>query len=603
MGPAPRLLVSLTSSSAVREATIPSFGKGRAALWAGLILVQISVAARADDRAPCASVAFVSTATIHLTDIERKLLCGDPNTEGWRTIPLNQAEHFMRVFLQQRGYQNPRFAVERDALRVDAGPKTRVSGLDVKGFPPGVDASKLRKINGRDLTPEALDSVKSRLTGLLQNHGYPCPEIDISADAQSGKISALAAPGAPGVMAPIVPARLERVDPRIFNRYEAFRPQDPFDMRLLSLTAERTVADSLFVNAYYDVSCSTVGMRIIQRVVAGKPRLYRLGIGFDTEGYMIGKAQWQKSRIGWRDSTLEGSLYASFREETALASMHLYVDPASRLYLLPQVIFDREDQIQYQYVSAQASVQPGTSWENGRLRVDLLAGPAEEHIVTIRGVGPANDTFLAFKTKWTLTDHLYEYYAAEPRRGWRTTIETTSRVAAVDSTLTAHRLTVQGQKLWNVGSYDPSLVVFGTRYWAGTTYVGDYAFAQQNLAPDMRFFLGGSSNLRGVALNGLPTDQDGFLTIAYDGLELRMGDVLPYGLQPLVFFDAAMAGRKDVHLDPDVYWSPGAGLRWKLPIGSIRGTVARGLVWHRDATAPPLYPPHWQLFFSFGEEF
>ncbi len=133
--------------------------------------------------------------------------------------------------------------------------------------------------------------------------------------------------------------------------------------------------------------------------------------------------------------------------------------------------------------------------------------------------------------------------------------------------------------------------------------MNDLANAQRNLAPDMRFFLGGDSNMRGIALNGLPTDQNGFLTVAYDGLELRLADALPYGLQPLLFLDAAMAGRADVHLDPDVYWSPGAGLRWKLPVGSIRGTVARGLVWHRDSTAPPLYPPHWQLFLSFGEEF
>jgi translocation and assembly module TamA len=302
--------------------------------------------ASADERAPCPAVAFVSTATIRLTDIERKLLCGDPSTEGWKKIPLNQAEYFMRAFLQQRGYQNPRFGVEGGILRVEIGPKSRVARLDVKGFPPGVDASKLRKIKGKDMTPNELDSVKKALVGLLQEHGYPCPEIELSADSESGEVSAKAAPGAPDVMRHIVPAQLEKVDSRVFNRYEAFQYGQPFDMRLLSLTSERTIADALFVSAYYDVSCSTAGMAITQRVVEGKPRLYQLGVGFDTEGYAIGKAQWQKSRIGWRDSTLEGSLYASFREETAEASMHSYVDPGSRLFLMPQVLFDREDQIQ-----------------------------------------------------------------------------------------------------------------------------------------------------------------------------------------------------------------------------------------------------------------
>jgi translocation and assembly module TamA len=548
-------------------------------------------------------VEFAGEATVRLTDVERKLLCGDPDTEGWRTIPLNQAEYFMRAFLQQRGYQAPRFSRAGGKLRVEIGPKSRVTGLEVKGFPPGVDASKLRKLKGGDLTPQNLDGVKKALISHLENHGYPCPAIELSADARSGLLSVQASPGAPGVMGPIVPARLEQVDSRVFRRYEAFRPEQAFDQRLLSLTAERTIADSLFVSAYYDVLCSTAGPTIVQRVVAGKPRLYKLGAGFDTEGYVIGRAQWQKSRIGWRDSSLEGSLYGSFREQTAAASMHYYLDPASRGYLMPEIQFDREDQIQYHYVTAQASLRPGTSWDGESWRGDVLAGPVEEHITTVRGVGPPNDTFLALNTNWTLTDHLYEYYAAEPLRGWRASFETRSRVAGVQSTLTAHRVTAQGVALWNVGNYEPPVFVFGTRYWIGTTFLNDPALAQRTLAPDMRFFLGGDSNLRGVALNGLPRDENGFLTVAYDGLECRMGDVLPYGLQPLVFLDAAMAGRREAHLDPDVYYSPGAGLRWRLPFGSLRGTAARGLVWHRDPTSPPLYPPHWQFFFSFGQEF
>ncbi|MFI5361925.1 MAG: BamA/TamA family outer membrane protein [Elusimicrobiota bacterium] len=576
-----------------------------AALWAGLLLAPaLGVSnASANDRAPCPAVAFTSTATIRLGDAERKLLCGDPKTEGWRTIPLNQAEYFMSAFLQQRGYQNPSFAVQEGVLEVDAGPKSRINALDVTGLPPGANARSLRKIVGQDLTPKELDVAKTALVALLQNHGYPCPEITLSADSVTGVVDAAAVPGAPGLMCSIEPARLEMVDPRVFDRYRAFHCGPPFDMRLLSLTARRTVADALFVSAYYDVACSTAGASIAHRVVEGKPRLYQLGAGFDTEGYAIGKAQWKKSRIGWRDSSLEGSLYASFREETAEASMHAYVDPASRLFFMPQAILDREDQLQYQYVTEQALLQPGTSWESESLRADVLAGPLVEHITTVRGVGPANDTFLAFHTKWTLTDHLYEYYAAEPRRGWTATVETLSRLAGADSILSADRVTLKGEALWNVGGCDPPAFVVGTRYWLGTTYAPDAATAQAYLGPDMRFFLGGDANLRGVALTGLPNDQYGFFTVAYDGLELRMGDVLPYGLEPLVFIDAAMAGRSDVHLDPDVYYSPGAGLRWRLPVGSIRGTVARGLIWDRDPATPPLYAPHWQLFLSFGEEF
>jgi translocation and assembly module TamA len=574
-----------------------------AALRTGLLLALASpmFAASSGGKGPCPGVVFTGPA-VKLTEVERKLLCGDPSTEGWAMIPSNQAEYFMRAFLQQRGYQDPRFRLSGGVLSVDIGPKTRVTELRVEGLPPGVDSGRLRGIKGRDLTPAELDRVKGALLALLQDEGYPCPEIELSADGETGVVRARVALGAPGVLDGIVPAQLENVDPRVFDRYEAFRRGQLFDMRLLSLTAARTVSDALFVSAYYDVSCSTAGAAIEQRAVEGKPRVYRLGAGFDTEGYAIGKAQWQKSRIGWRDSSLEGSLYASFREESAEASMRSYVAPDSRLYLMPQVLFDREDQVQYQYVTGQASLQPGASWDGEELRAELLAGPLEEHITTVRGVGPANDTFLAFKTKWDLTDHLYEYYAAEPRRGWRVTVETLSRAAGVASSLTAHRVTARGEALWNVGGYDPPAFVLGERGWIGTTYVDDIATARRDLAPDMRFFLGGDSNLRGAPLNGLPSDQSGFFTVVYDGVEARMGDDLPYGLQPLAFVDAAMGGRTDSSLQPDVYWSPGIGLRWRLPVGSIRGTVARGLLWRRDGDTTP-FAPRWQFFFSFGEEF
>ena len=117
----------------------------------------------------------------------------------------------------------------------------------------------------------------------------------------------------------------------------------------------------------------------------------------------------------------------------------------------------------------------------------------------------------------------------------------------------------------------------------------------------MRFFIGGDADFRGVGPGELG-DESGFLSGVYEGLELRAGDLLPFKLQPLVFIDAAMAGRGSLKLDPDVYYAPGAGMRWSTFIGAFRVTLARSFVWRRDpATAPGR--PHWQFFFSYGREF
>ena len=117
----------------------------------------------------------------------------------------------------------------------------------------------------------------------------------------------------------------------------------------------------------------------------------------------------------------------------------------------------------------------------------------------------------------------------------------------------------------------------------------------------MRFFIGGDADFRGVGPGELG-DETGFLSGVYEGLELRAGDLLPYKLQPLVFIDAAIAGRSSLRLDPDVYYAPGFGVRWSTFIGAFRATFARSLLWRRD----PLTAPgrrHWQFFFSYGREF
>jgi translocation and assembly module TamA len=509
----------------------------------------------------------------------------------------------MRAFLQQRGYQAPRFTVEADALAVDAGSKSFVRRLAVGGLPPGGDARRLRKIVGEEMTPKTLDRVKSSLVEALQDHGYACPQVAVTADAASGTVFAAVAPGTATVMGAVVPATLKKSDPAVFRRYEAYQVGQPFDMRLFALTSQRIAADSAFVSAYYDVLCGTTGVRIVQRVVEGKPRLTQLGVGFDTEGYAIGKAQWKDSRLDARGSSVEVALYASFRSESAEASLHESPAAGSRFFVKPRLFYDRENQVQFEYVNAEASVLPGTSWDGRSLRVDLAAGPALESIRTVRGPGPAKDTFLAFKTQSAVTDHQFEYYAGEPQSGWRASLDTVSRLSGTDSSFTAHRFSLHGEALWNAGGYSPPLLVVADRWWAGTTYVDDLAVAQQQLAPDMRFFLGGDANLRGASLLGLPGDDAGFLTTVYDGLELRLGDLLRYGFQPLIFLDGAMGGRADVHLDPDVYWSPGAGFRWALPVGSIRGSAARGMTWHRTSQETVSYRPRWQFFLSFGQEF
>ncbi len=564
-----------------------------------------------DSPPPCPQIQFAGKENIDLEAMEIRLVCGDAHTEGWGRVPFNQAESFLRAFLQQRGYQEPSFTPGRDVLMVDPGAKTLVSSFSVTGLPPGVDPRKFRKIRGQVMTPKLLDTAKAALLGVLQNRGYACPEVEIRGNGATGQLSAEVRPRGVYFLNNIRIPKTDAMSPEVFSRYEAFKRGQRFDGRLLDLTAQRALADSLFLSAYFDITCSTEaalaqageGLTITGRVVAGKSQLYKLGIGFDTEGLFIGKAQWQDSRIGARANSMEGTLYASLREQTAVADYRYYTGPGSRVYLMPKLTFGRLNNTQFESIHSELALLPSLSRDSRSRRTEFSAGPALEYANTIRGPGPGRDSYGSLITQLEFRGHDFEYYAGDPRTGGRVVFKSQSRLKGAGSVITAHILTLQGEHVWNLGGYEPPALVLATRYLMQGTLVRNSLLASGKLPLDTRFFMGGDANLRGAGFNKVPSDAAGLLTSVYDGLELRLMDVFSHGIQPLIFLDAAMGGRGSFRLDPNVYYSPGFGVRWSSPVGSIRATLARGLVWKRDPSAEILMHPSWQFFLSLGKEF
>jgi translocation and assembly module TamA len=537
-----------------------------------------------------------------LTEVEKRLVCGDPGSDSWKRVSLPQAREFMTAFLQKRGRHFPRFETEGDTLVVDAGTTTVVRSLVGRGLEGVYDLGKRRKVKGRLLTPELLDQVKKAVLFELASRGRPCAKAEVTADARTGEVRVDADPGPEHRIGRIeAPSRLN-VDPGVLRRYEAYQPGERFDARLLSLTSDRVKQDALFASDYYDVSCSTAGLSIVERVVESPPHLLTIGAGADTEGLLRGRARLMQSRIGRRASTAEATLDASRREQSLDARLGLYLAPADRLHLVPALFLRHEDELQYEAAHSEFSLSPAWSSDAHGMRLEVSGGPAVDLFDTVRGLGPRRSSWFQFVTRAQVSSRFYEYYQRDPRRGWSATLETAHRAKGVYSDVTAHWLRLSGQTLWNLGDYEPPLAVLATRGAAGTVGGIDRPSALSSLPPTERFFLGGDADLRGVDRKRLPDDAGGFLTSLYDGVELRAGDILPYGLQPFLFIDAAMGGTTSFELDPDVYYSPGLGLRWASPIGTIRTTAGRGLVWRRGSvTDPP--PPHWQFFFSFGREF
>lgn len=566
----------------------------------GWALVLLAGRAAADEDV-CPGIAFAGRG-VSLSDSERRLACGDQDSEAWKDVPRAQVRRLLAAFLQKRAYYRPVFAERGATLIVDPGPRTLITRLSGTGLPPGLDLTKRRRVVGEPMTPAMLDSISGSVSTELQNRGIACPAPELSADARTGVVSVAVSSAVPHVVNRIEEPQLPGIAPTIFRRFEAFERGKPMDQRLFTITSDRIMSQALFVNSRYDVSCATSGVTIVHRVAAGPPRLVRVGIGMDTEGYAHLRAQWQHSRIGARASSAETTLLASSKEQSLESSEHVYFSDLSRFALLPQAVAGRSDEPDYETLYAQVSMNPSMTWDDQGAHVEADAGPALQYIDTRRGLGPPGSTFLAFNAHAELTSHLFEYFLREPQRGSRVSLDTASRVAGIDSRLTAHRGRLSTEKLWNLGDFEPPLLILGERNWAGTVWVRDHRAAAEQLPPSYRFFLGGDADYRGVGEQKLPGDAIGYFTGVYQSLELRLGDVLPHKVQPFAFFDAAMGGRTSFHLERDVYYAPGFGARWSAPFGSIRGTIARSIQWRREADTPER-PSRWQYFFSYGLEF
>ncbi len=548
---------------------------------------------------PCPSVVILGAETIDLTDVERGFICGRERAEGWETVPLNQAEYFLRSFLQRRGYDSPAFEAANGVLTVRLGPKAVIRKIEGTGLPPGVDLSRRRKLIGRTLTPEALDALQAWAVEAQQDAGYACPKVELRANAATGEVDAAARPGPAYAFPAPAPPEGGPFDPRVLERFQAFRVGDPFDLRLLALTSSRLQSEDLFLSAYYDVACSSGVLALRARVVPAKPRVAAIGFGVDTEGYLRARARWTNAGLDRAGSSLSADLFASYLQQSLVTAMNWYPEPASRFHLAPSFSALRQNQPAYAAASADAALDFASGFEAPRGQAAFSAGPAVEYVNTLRGVGPPPSVSLLMRTKLEITSHLFELYRQEPRVGSRLTLDAQSRLKGVFSPFGAQRMLAGIERLWNLGRYDPPLFVLGWRGSAGTTASRQ---PPAQLPPTLRFFLGGDADMRGFSLNELPAAGDGFLTEAYQGLELRLVETLPYKLQPLVFVDAALGGRTKFSLDRTLYWSPGLGLRWSLPIGSLRATIAHGFIANPDP-AVPTPATHWQLYVNFGQEF
>lgn len=535
---------------------------------------------------------------------EKKLICGDPDVDSWKRIPRFQSEYFIRTFLQQRGYFYPEFIEKDDIVTIVPGKRTLVRRIEVEGNPPHFfKVWRRRRIRGQPLTPGALDTLEGWTKNRLRDRGYACPSATTEADAETGEITLSVDPGLKQRIISLDVEEVEGLRQGTLERFNAFHVGDPYNLLNTQLTSRRIVNDGILQSSYFLTDCTPEGVRLQQKSLKGAKRLLSIGVGASTEEYGILKVTFKQSRIGKNASSFLLTGRGSFRRQRLLIQGIVYPLPfPTRWHTTPTVLVQRTNETKYEYINNDLWLPAAVGWDTQNTGFQLTFGPKFNFTRTIKGAQPGWTHFTSLATKLEIASHDYEYNLGDPRSGYIVTAMAQLNSDKILSSVTAQKLTIRGQKLWNIAGFEPPLFVLGIRGEVGTTIVdrGSAGFAR--LPPWFLYYLGSSRNMRGFSQMQLPNANRGALTSIYTGVELRLANVLPLNIQPIAFVDFATMGARTLDLDRPAYWSPGLGVRWPSFIGVVRLTVAHGYLIRNNNPANNNLS-HWQFYFTLGEEF
>jgi translocation and assembly module TamA len=553
----------------------------------------------------CEPLTLHTPEEISFSDTEIRLLCGDPHNDAWNNLPASQILFNLRSFLQERGFFLTEVEQTRPFIIVNLGSPTIIKVARWHGVPKDVDVSRLRHLVDVRLTPKFLDEAKQRTEQLLRTRGYPCATVDITADPKTEIMELTVDPGTLREFGVVTPQPIHGIDGGILRRYDAFHPGEPYNDDNLVITTRRMMNAGIVQTTHFSPNCADDSTRvpINQSLLAGPPRNLTIGFGLDTERYARMRASWQHFRLGkWGSKTEVNALMAVQQQELNWLADWYYLPFVTHHFLRPRVTFKHADEKPFENFKVDAELSPAVQWDSQDYGFLATIGPAINGEHQYRPE-VKDQYFASLRAMVKMTSHDFEFYQMSPRTGFNLSVMAEFTRRGVFSDVTAQRLEVNFEKLWNVLSFDPPVVVLGIRGGAASAFVPDAQGGPLAVPASLRSYLGGSVDLRGFerkALAGL--SGSGTLSSAFFCFEGRLYDTLPWGLQPFLFTDFGMLGEESMSLNTPVYYSPGLGMRWQSPIGNFRFTVAKGELLG-DPHGIPANLAKWHAFLSFGEEF
>lgn len=534
----------------------------------------------------CPTVIIHGTKEFDLTDNEKRLICGDKKVEAYRNIPPYQAQFFLTGFLQARSYLNPEFSIEGNILHVQLGEKSSLKKIIVS-FPHDkirrfVRKELKRQYLKKDITPGLLNSVESEALSLLRQRGFACVKVASRLNPESGVLNLNFEQMGIFDFGKIQKEEIEGLHKNALIRFYPMKEDEKFDWRLMDLTEKRMLRAEVVQGAYFLEKCSPQGdaFDLEQKFLVGPPRTLRFGVGASTEVGPLARVRWSNNRSGSMASTLSAQLEGSYRTQSfELMADTFFWKHRPRRSLVSRLEVTRESQIDYEQLLFKTS-PASMKWteDHGGHHWTWILGPSYEYGTYHSQEKAETRSFstgvLEGSLRWT--GHRYEFFDVHPQEGDELTFEFGLRDTALGFMTRALRLDSSYVTVKRLSSWGRGLVIGGLRVVAGTTWV-DEDVDPVTLPPLVKFFGGGSDDVRGFALNTLPkADGAGALSKFVLKWELRRTYLMIPTLEAFAFFDHGYFGEKSFSTLPQMYYSPGVGLRWTSPIGIVQAYVAQG---------------------------
>lgn len=537
----------------------------------------------------CPQVIFQSE-KIKFSETEIQLFCGDPSSHAYRHIPAYEAQFVIKGFLQSRGYLAPQFSTKEKVLYVKIGPLSKVKKIrtisENKNLAKKTKRDLKRLYQRRELSTSMLNSIESEAVAQLRRRGYPCGKVTSEVDTTSDTVTVVLDQKEKHIFGPITREEVKGVYPEAFERFAPMTEHQRFDGDLLSLNEKRLLRSEVVQGTYFLENCSAEKktFSLEQKFIPGPPRTLRFGAGASTEVGPMARARWSHNRWGPMASLLSANVEASLRSQSLnLSSDYFAWRDKPRQSVLSQFEMVRESQFKYeQFVTR---IRPQMKWTDDvhNHGTTLILGPSYENGTFHSQNKSETRTFSTgvLEGSFQRLSHDYELFDVHPESGDQEAVSVSYRSQALGFTQSLLRVDTTAVTLGRLTNSGRGAIIGGLRLKAGTSFTKSTTDLSA-LPPEVKFFGGGSDDIRGYLLKTLPrNDGRGALTRAVLKGEIRRTHFFHEKVEAFAFTDGGSFGRESWSIDSRLWYSPGLGIRWLSPIGVVQGYWARAL-----ATAP-----------------